>query len=284
MASLTFGLFDHLDRREASLTQIYEDRLQLLETADAAGFYSYHLAEHHVTPLGMAPSPSLFLASAAQRTRRLRLGPLVYLLPLYHPLRLIEEICMLDHLSGGRLDVGVGRGISPYELAYFGVDTLASREIFQESLEVIVSGLQHDQLVHRGEHYRYRGVPMELKPVQQPYPPFWYGAAAPDSAVWAARPAYRDWYDNLAKLWRDFRSVPVNFTDDLELACQHQVAIVGSPDTVRDHVARFADESACNYIVCAFAFGSLTHEQAMRSLELFTSKVMPAFIGGGGPE
>jgi alkanesulfonate monooxygenase SsuD/methylene tetrahydromethanopterin reductase-like flavin-dependent oxidoreductase (luciferase family) len=125
MASLTFGLFGHLDRREASLTQIYEDRLQLLEAADAAGFYSYHLAEHHITPLGMAPSPSLLLASAAQRTRRLRLGPLVYLLPLYHPLRLIEEICMLDHLSGGRLDVGVGRGISPHDLAYFGVDTLA---------------------------------------------------------------------------------------------------------------------------------------------------------------
>jgi alkanesulfonate monooxygenase SsuD/methylene tetrahydromethanopterin reductase-like flavin-dependent oxidoreductase (luciferase family) len=273
----------------------------------------------------------------------LRLGPLVYLLPLYHPLRLIEEICMLDHLSGGRLDVGVGRGISPYELAYFGVDTLASRDIFQESLKVIVAGLQHDQLVHRGEYYQHRGVPMELKPVQQPYPPFWYGAAAPDSAVWAARHgmnivgggpnaalrqvmqmyqqawaehreaperlnpqvdtpmmgalrhvyvadtdaeaqsvarlAYRDWYDNLAKLWRDFRSVPVNFTDDLELACQHQVAMVGSPDTVRDHVARFADESGCNYLVCAFAFGSLTHAQAMRSLELFTSKVMPTFIG-----
>ena len=78
----------------------------------------------------MAPSPALFLTAAAQRTRRIRLGPLVYLLPLYHPLRLIEEVCMLDHLSGGRLELGIGRGVSPYELGYFGVDAADSRAFF----------------------------------------------------------------------------------------------------------------------------------------------------------
>src|ERR1044071_8995154 len=103
MAQVTFGLFDWIDRGKAPLYQLYEERLQLLEAADAAGFFGYHLAEHHDSPLGMAPSPALFLTAAAQRTRRIRLGPLVYLLPLYHPLRLIEEVCMLDHLSGGRL-------------------------------------------------------------------------------------------------------------------------------------------------------------------------------------
>ena len=88
----------------------YESRLRLLEKYDAAGFYSYHLAEHHATPLGLAPVPGLFLAAATQRTRRIRLGPCVYCLPLYDPLRLIEEVCMLDHLSRGRFDFGVGRG------------------------------------------------------------------------------------------------------------------------------------------------------------------------------
>ena len=72
--------------------------------------------------LGMAPSPALFLTAAAQRTRRIRLGPLVYLLPLYNPLRLIGEVCMLDQMSGGRLELGVGRGVTPYELKYYGVD------------------------------------------------------------------------------------------------------------------------------------------------------------------
>src|SRR4029450_11973265 len=122
MTHVAFGLFDWVDRRQGPLGQLYEDRLRLLEAADAAGFAGYHLAEHHATPLGMAPSPSVFLAAAAQRTRCMRLGPLVYLLPLYHPLRLIEEVCMLDHLSGGRLDLGVGRGVSPYEVGYHGLD------------------------------------------------------------------------------------------------------------------------------------------------------------------
>src|SRR4029078_13306041 len=94
----------------------------------------------------MAPSPALFLAAAAQRTRRIRLGPLVYLLPLYNPLRLIEEVCMLDHLSGGRLELGIGRGVSPYELGHFGVNAAETRAIFNETLAILVAGMTHDRL------------------------------------------------------------------------------------------------------------------------------------------
>ncbi len=107
---MKFGIFDHLDRRDQPLGQFYDDRLEMAAAYEAAGFYSYHIAEHHATPLGMAPSPNVFLAAVARCTTTLRFGPLVYLLPMYHPVRLAEEICMLDHLSGGRLDVGVGVG------------------------------------------------------------------------------------------------------------------------------------------------------------------------------
>src|SRR5919202_1710705 len=93
---MEFGVFDWIDRDPLLLADTYEQRLQVIAAADALGFWCYHVAEHHQTPLGMAPSPGLFLAAAAQRTRRIRLGPLVYLLPLYEPLRLIEEVCMLD--------------------------------------------------------------------------------------------------------------------------------------------------------------------------------------------
>src|SRR5438128_3661599 len=141
MSDVAFGLCDWIDRRQGPLGQLYEERLQLLEAADAACFSCYRLAEHHATPLGMAPSPSVFLAAAAQRTRRIRLGPLVYLLPLYSPLRLIGEICMLDHLSGGRLDLGVGRGVSPYEVGYHGLDPARTRAMFHEALAVIVAGM-----------------------------------------------------------------------------------------------------------------------------------------------
>ena len=109
------------------LDRFYADRLRLVEAYDRAGFYGYHVAEHHATPLGVAPSPGVWLAAVAQRTKRLRFGPLVYLLPLYHPLKLLEEICMLDQMSGGRMLLGVGRGISPIELRYYGIDPDARR-------------------------------------------------------------------------------------------------------------------------------------------------------------
>ncbi|PYO53299.1 MAG: hypothetical protein DMD83_24265, partial [Candidatus Rokuibacteriota bacterium] len=139
--SMDLGIFDHLDRREGPVDEFYESRLRLLEKYDAAGFSAYHLAEHHATPLGLAPVPGIFLAAATQRTQRIRLGPCVYCLPLYDPLRLIEEICMLDQLSRGRFDVGVGRGIVPYEMAYFNLHHLETEEIYREALEVILQGL-----------------------------------------------------------------------------------------------------------------------------------------------
>ena len=87
-SEMEFGIFDHLDRSDLPLQDYYEARLKLIEAYDRSGFYSYHVAEHHFTPLGMAPSPSIFLAAIAQRTRRLRFGPLVFALPLHHPLRM----------------------------------------------------------------------------------------------------------------------------------------------------------------------------------------------------
>lgn len=184
---IEFGVFDHLDRRDAPLTDFYEDRLRLIELYDRSGFRAFHMAEHHGSPLGMAPSPSLFLASAIQRTTRIRLGPLVYILPLYDPLRLIGEICMLDHLSNGRLDLGVGRGISAFELAYHNVNHLEAKRIYNEALEVILKGLTSDVLDHQGEYFRYFNVPQELRPLQQPHPPLWYGIGSPEGIDWAAR-------------------------------------------------------------------------------------------------
>jgi alkanesulfonate monooxygenase SsuD/methylene tetrahydromethanopterin reductase-like flavin-dependent oxidoreductase (luciferase family) len=180
------GIFDHLDRREMPLDEFYESRLRLLEKYDHAGFYSYHLAEHHATPLGLAPVPGVFLAAATQRTRRIRLGPCVYCLPLYDPLRLIEEICMLDQLSRGRFDFGVGRGIVPYEMAYFNLHHLETDEIAREALEIILQGLTSDVLDHRGPRYTYRKVPMVLRPFQHPHPPLWYGLGHLAGAEWAA--------------------------------------------------------------------------------------------------
>jgi alkanesulfonate monooxygenase SsuD/methylene tetrahydromethanopterin reductase-like flavin-dependent oxidoreductase (luciferase family) len=168
------------------LQQQIEERLQLIEAYDRFGFYAYHLAEHHGTPLGLAPSPGIFMAAVAQRTKRLRFGPLVYLLPLYHPLRLIEEICMLDHMSGGRYELGVGKGVSPIEVGFYGIDPNHGQRQYVEALELIRRGMTSEELTYAGEFYRFDKIPMIMKPLQQPHPPLWYGVLNPETSVWAA--------------------------------------------------------------------------------------------------
>lgn len=180
--ALKFGVFDHLDRGGRSMIELYDERLKIVEQYDRAGFHAYHLAEHHSTPLGMAPSPSVFLSAVAQRTAKLRFGPLVYLLPLYHPLRLAEEIAMLDHLSHGRYEIGIGRGRSPIELALYGQDVATAQSVFDETLAVMRLAFAEERVNFAGKHFAFDNVPVELRPLQHPHPPFWYGIGTPDSA------------------------------------------------------------------------------------------------------
>ena len=185
--AMQFGIFDQNDNGPYPLAEQYENRLKLIAFYDRAGFRAYHMSEHHSTPLNLASSPSVFLAAIAQRTERLRLGPLVYVLPAHHPLRLAEEICMLDHLSRGRLEVGIGRGASPHELAYFGVDPQAAPEMYVEAYNVIMQALTRDQVNFSGKHYQFADVPIEMKPLQRPHPPLWYGLRGDQGPVFAAR-------------------------------------------------------------------------------------------------
>jgi alkanesulfonate monooxygenase SsuD/methylene tetrahydromethanopterin reductase-like flavin-dependent oxidoreductase (luciferase family) len=184
---MQFGIFDQNDHGPYTLGEQYENRLKLIEFYDQAGFRTYHMSEHHATPLSLTPSPSVFLAAIAQRTKRLRLGPLVYVLPVHHPLRLAEEICMLDQLSNGRLDVGIGRGASAHELEYFGVDPDQAPTMYVEAYNVIKQALTQPEVSFTGKHYRFERVPIEMKPAQLPHPPFWYAVPVPEGAVWPAQ-------------------------------------------------------------------------------------------------
>jgi alkanesulfonate monooxygenase SsuD/methylene tetrahydromethanopterin reductase-like flavin-dependent oxidoreductase (luciferase family) len=183
---MKFGVFDHMDDAGVPLGALFADRLRLVEAYDRTGIYGYHLAEHHATPLGCAASPGLFLSAVAQRTAQLRFGPMVYLLPFYHPLRLIEEVCMLDHLSGGRFQLGVGRGVSPFETAAYGLDFGQTQAMYHEAFQVLLKGLASEELTFEGKFYRYANVPMILRPLQRPHPPLWYGTTIPENADWPA--------------------------------------------------------------------------------------------------
>jgi alkanesulfonate monooxygenase SsuD/methylene tetrahydromethanopterin reductase-like flavin-dependent oxidoreductase (luciferase family) len=336
--SMQFGVFDHMDRGPVPLDRFYADRLRLVEAYDRAGCYGYHVAEHHATPLGVAPSPGVWLAAVAQHTKRLRFGPLVYLLPLYHPLKLLEEICMLDQMSGGRMLLGVGRGISPIELRYYGIDPAAAPAMYAEALEVILRGMTSKQLSFEGQYYRYTDVPMELTPLQQPHPPLWYGIGRPDGVPWAAarrvnvvanlggrsmraitdryraewaalghpanelplmgvsrhiviaetrkealeiaRRGYRKWRDSFLLLWRMHNMQIPNpnalFPAQFEAAEAQGRAVAGTPDQVRAFVQTAIDEGGLNYLLCRFAFGDITCDEALQSVALFTRHVKPA--------
>ena len=171
---MRFAIFDQMEAQPAALAEVYAQRLALLEAADQAGFWCYFKSEHHFTPLDTAPSVSTWLASVAARTSNLRIGSLVYLLPFYHPIRLLEEIATLDHLSGGRLEIGVGRGISPPEHTLWGMDPELARARSEEALEILLTGMQVDSLSFEGEFWQFSDAPITVRPLQKPHPPLWY--------------------------------------------------------------------------------------------------------------
>jgi alkanesulfonate monooxygenase SsuD/methylene tetrahydromethanopterin reductase-like flavin-dependent oxidoreductase (luciferase family) len=148
--------------------------------ADEAGFSHWFKSEHHHVPLDIAPSINVFLSAVIQETSNMRISSLVHLLPFYDPMRLYEELCMLDHLSDGRLDVGFGKGISPPEQILWGVprDEAAART--EEALDYILSAMKLVAKEGLGCLFSYDGRywsatehPLEISPFQQPHPPLW---------------------------------------------------------------------------------------------------------------
>jgi alkanesulfonate monooxygenase SsuD/methylene tetrahydromethanopterin reductase-like flavin-dependent oxidoreductase (luciferase family) len=371
---MQFGIFDHIERRaDVDLAQQYEDRLRLMEQADAGGIYSYHVAQHHHSPLCVAPNQAVFLAAAAQRTRRLRFGPLVFVLPLHHPIRLIEEVCMVDQLSDGRFDLGVGPGTGGgTELAMWGENPDDNYERFEETLDILRTGLQSEYLTYHGRHFDAQDLWMALRPRQVPHPPLWW-AGGPESAARRAanfiangsieqiatvtriyreawetaraddapnvyRPAaplyggtrrilicdsaeearergitaYHSYLSHFAKPspaggsategaagafnevvrrseWfkqQQIAAQPEARANTVltmritpEQAIDAEALLVGTVESVGEYVERYVEESGANYFVGSFQWGDLTHEEASKSLGLFTEHVLPRFAG-----
>ena len=175
MGTPTFGIFDHIEDIPGTATQrLFQDRLNLIRLADQAGFASFHLAEHHGSELCMAPNQELFITAAAQVTKRIRLGPMVKLLPLHHPVRILEDMCVADNLTGGRLDFGVGSGVAPIEHAWFGSDWTDRRQRFEDTLGIICHALATGEISSEDSVYHdFPTAPLATKPLQDPIP-FWY--------------------------------------------------------------------------------------------------------------
>ena len=177
--------FGWADRR-IPLATIYERAVERFEVMEGAGYDAVWLAEHHFSGFSVCPSVHMMATLAAARTRRLRIGTAVSLAPFYHPLRLAEEVALLDVISGGRVNWGAGRGFSRGEFAAFGVPIEESASRFRETVEIVLKAWTEERLTHHGEHFDFDDVEVLPKPLQPPHPPVWMAATSESAIDWAA--------------------------------------------------------------------------------------------------
>ena len=173
--TIQFGIFDHIEGRHGkSAEEIYEDRIAFLKRAEAGGFYGFHLAEHHGHELSISPTAAVFLAALARETTQLKLIPTVVCLPLHHPVRVFEDLAMLDVLSHGRLELGVGKGITPYEHLQFGHPPEEASARSKDILAMLLKGWETGIISSEGSpFYDFVELKLPFTPVQHPYPPLW---------------------------------------------------------------------------------------------------------------
>jgi alkanesulfonate monooxygenase SsuD/methylene tetrahydromethanopterin reductase-like flavin-dependent oxidoreductase (luciferase family) len=165
----------------------YADHLTAWEAMERYGFDGIGFNEHHGTPYGTMTSPNLLAAAISQRTEKLKLLILGNLLPIHEPLRLAEEIALLDCLSNGRVICGVARGI-PREYRYFDIPLNESRERFDECFEVMRRAWTEESFSHHGKHFHYEDIALWPRPMQEPHPPVWVPiSGSKESIAWAAR-------------------------------------------------------------------------------------------------
>jgi len=187
---MKLGIFDHMqknDKPERSYADMYANHLEIVEFADQAGIDFYFVAEHHFD-LGFSecPSPGTFLGAASQRSRNIRLGPLVYVLPLWNPIRVAEEVAMLDNLTQGRLECGFGSGIGPFTFAAYGVPWDEKRKMAWEALRMIKGMWGSASFSHDGEYFKCTNVELGIPLVQKPHPPIWMPTRSRESIEEAA--------------------------------------------------------------------------------------------------
>jgi alkanesulfonate monooxygenase SsuD/methylene tetrahydromethanopterin reductase-like flavin-dependent oxidoreductase (luciferase family) len=183
---MKFGIFSVVDHYPKELprtsAELYGELLEQVEVADALGFESFWIAEHHFHEYGGIPRPPVWMAAAAERTSRIRLGSAVVVLPFDNPLRTAEDYAMVDILSGGRLNLGVGSGYLKHEFAGFGLDMEQRRERFDEALEIMLRALSGERVSFAGKHYTVSDVQLNVRAIQRPRPPVWIATLRADGA------------------------------------------------------------------------------------------------------
>ena len=189
---MKFGILQFFSwpERRQPLPSVYDRALQRIEIMDQTGYDAVWLTEHHFNDYSVCPSIPVMGAYAAARTKNLRIGTGVTLAAFYHPLRLAEEIALLDILSGGRVNWGAGRGFDPKEFQTFGVPVDQSMARFHEVVDIVLHAWTNERLTYHGEFFSFDDVEVLPKPLQQPHPPVWMASGSLEALQWAASRGY----------------------------------------------------------------------------------------------
>jgi alkanesulfonate monooxygenase SsuD/methylene tetrahydromethanopterin reductase-like flavin-dependent oxidoreductase (luciferase family) len=181
-----FTVVDRYDGSPDAVARRFEEVLLLAGTCESAGLSTLWIAEHHFHDGGICPSPPVLLAAASQRTRTLRIGALVSVLPFHDPIEVAEQYAMIDQLSGGRLNLGLGSGYIALEFQGFGIDPATKRERFDRSLEVVLSAFRGDPVVSAASDPS-GSIRVNVRPVQRPHPPLWIAVQRREALPFVAR-------------------------------------------------------------------------------------------------
>src|SRR5579859_5285734 len=338
-----FGTFLLMQSPSAQPSQdIFDRAVEHALAAEGLGFRNIWLAEHHFSTYGYLGRPIQLATYIAARTRTLRVGTAVIVVPLHHPLIVAEEIATLDLLAGGRVDIGLGRGYQYYEFKRLGLELDSARARWEESVDIIVKALEGEPFSYSGKLFDIPETTVFPRSVQRPHPPIWVTAQSPQSVEATVRRGFnlltggfgvpierlaefRKQFDCLVAEAKPARMPEVGVqravyvTDDaadaraaaeesrwnmrVTLSLRHnyerverghaipvpmpnepdtddlldRFLVIGTPDTVIRQIKRLEEHVGINHFNCSFWFGDLEHPRVLKSMELFSREVMPAF-------
>ena len=220
---MDFGIFVPCHRMDdgVSTPELYAQAMDMVRLADDAGFRVAWFPEHHLVQYYSCPSPLMFAVKAAALTRRIRVGAAILVIPYYNPLRLAGELGMADVLTGGRLEIGVGRGAFEYEFDRFGIDEKIGAARLREGMEVVQGLLTQEDFSYSGSTISFGPATAVPRSLQQPHPPIWVAARSPDTIRWALQQGY----DLLSTPWREpFSRVEFLYNQTMQLVDEVQPA------------------------------------------------------------
>jgi alkanesulfonate monooxygenase SsuD/methylene tetrahydromethanopterin reductase-like flavin-dependent oxidoreductase (luciferase family) len=193
MAKLEFALWDAVggySEKGEEMADVYDEHIRLAQHIEKLGWHSYFVIEHQNSPVGRITAPTVYLTAVARATDTLRVGAMMWQLPFYHPIRLAQEVAMLDQLSRGRVEFGTGIGVHEHEFIRWGVDYYQRAPISEEVLKIVKMAWTQDEVTYDGKYFHFDEALPQPKPYQKPYPPIWAAVHSDAAVEFAARNNY----------------------------------------------------------------------------------------------